>query len=266
MSDSGLVLAGISHCFAESDWRLSVDAFSVNRRTFTGIIGPNGSGKSTLLRIAAGVLTPVSGEVLLDGAPLAGMDRRQVAQRLGYLPQEVTSLFDYSVEEVVRMGRYPHASAFGALGSTDGAIVQRCLERAELSALRKRPLSHLSGGERKRAILASVLAQEPEILLLDEPTAALDMHHQVRFFQLVHSLSKGGMGVAVVTHDINLAALFCDRLLLMAGGRLVIEGAPGEVLQRERLEAVYGPEVLVTTHPQTGGPMLLPRRAPGGDS
>lgn len=266
MSDSGLLLTGITHRFADSNWQLSVDRFSVGKQTLTGIIGPNGSGKSTLLRIAAGVMAPVAGDVNLGGKPLTKMDRRWVARRLGYLPQEVVSLFDYSVEDVVRMGRFPHASAFGSLGANDLAVVERCLERAELLEMRKRPLSHLSGGERKRAILASVLAQEPEILLLDEPTAALDLHHQVRFFQLIHDLAQGGMGIAIVTHDLNLAALFCDRVLLMHSGSFVADGTPTEVLQHERLKSVYGPEVLLSTHPETKGPLVLPRLAKGGDT
>ena len=266
MSDSGLLLAGITHRFADSGWQLSVDRFSVGRQTLTGIIGPNGSGKSTLLRIAAGVMAPVAGDVCLGGKPLAKMERRGVARQLGYLPQEVASLFDYSVEDVVRMGRYPHASAFGSLGAGDLKVVERCLSRAELLEMRKRPLSHLSGGERKRALLASVLAQEPETLLLDEPTAALDLHHQVRFFQLIHALAQSGMGIAVVTHDLNLAALFCDRVLLMDAGRFVADGTPVEVLQRDRLKSVYGPEVLLSTHPETQGPLVLPRLAKGGDT
>jgi len=119
VSDFGLLLTGIIHRFADSGWQLSVDRFSVGKQTLTGIIGPNGSGKSTLLRIAAGVMAPVSGEVQLGGRPLMKMERRRVARQLGYLPQEVVSLFDYSIEDVVRMGRYPHASAFGSLGADD---------------------------------------------------------------------------------------------------------------------------------------------------
>jgi iron complex transport system ATP-binding protein len=266
MSDIALTLSRISHKYDESDWRLSVEAFSLATGTLTGIIGPNGSGKSTLLQVAAGVLIPSAGEVRLGDGALAGMERRAVARRLGYLPQEVSSLFDYRVEEVVCMGRYPHAPAFGALGTADLEVVERCLERTEMKDLRNRSLSHLSGGERKRALLASVLAQEPEIMLLDEPTAALDVHHQVQFFQLLRGLAGGGMGIAAVTHDVNLAALFCDRIILMDAGRFVAEGPPAEVLQSGHLDAVYGSEILLSTHPETGCPLVLPRRAEGDES
>lgn len=261
MNKTGLALTDIAHRYDASGWELAVDSFELSSKTFVGVIGPNGSGKSTLLRIAAGALAPERGDVLLDGKPLAGWERRSAAKRLGYLPQDTAWLFDYTVEEVAGMGRYPHATAFGALGAADHAVVDRCLRQTELERLRRRPLSHLSGGERKRALLASVLSQEPSLMLLDEPTAALDLQHQVRFFRLLRELAEGGMGVAAVTHDVNLAALFCNRIVLMRAGRFVAAGAPAEVLIGEHLNAVYGAEVLLSTHPETGTPLILPRRA-----
>ncbi len=264
VTERNLALTNIAYGYEGSDWRLAVEAFALQPGTLAGVIGPNGSGKSTLLRVAAGVLQPDAGTVRLGDQDLGRMDRRAVARLLGYLPQDITSLFDYAVEDVVRMGRYAHAPAFGALGAEDVAVVERCLERTEMQALRTRRLSHLSGGERKRALLASVLAQEPAVLLLDEPTAALDLHHQVRFFQLLVELARAGMGIAVVTHDVNLAALFCERILLMQDGVFAAEGTPAEVLQKERLHAVYGPEVRLSIHPETGAPMVVPCRGREG--
>ena len=248
----------VSHQYAESDWRLDGVDLAVAAGEVLAIIGPNGSGKSTLVRIGAGILAPGSGRVVLDGREIGGMSRREIARRLGYLPQHVGSEFDYRVEEVVAMGRFAHLAGAGFLAPRDVAVVDRCLAETEIEAFRHRPLSRLSGGERQRAFLASVLAQEPRLLLLDEPTSALDLHHQVRFFALVRRLALQGIGVAVVTHDVNLASLYCDRVALLRGGRLVEEGTPAQVLRADVLRATYGDEVILETHPTTGRPIILP--------
>lgn len=266
MTSTCLTLRGIAHRFPESDWQLALDRLSVTTRTLLAITGPNGSGKSTLLRIAAGVLKPEKGEVFLDDIPMASMERRTLARHIAFLPQEVTALFDYTVEEIVGMGRYPHTSGFGDWTARDREVVEWCLRETHTFTLRHRPLSHLSGGERKRALLASVLAQEPQILLLDEPTAALDIHHQIRFFSLLRKLREKGMGIAIVTHELNLAALFCDRLLLLQDGMRIAEGRPEEVLGERHLETVYGRDVLLLRHPITGGPLVIPRIPPLEDS
>ena len=248
----------VSHQYAESDWRLDGVTLAVAAGEVLAIIGPNGSGKSTLLRIGAGVLAPQAGRVVLDGGPLAGLPRRQVALTLGYLPQQVRSEFDYRVEEVVAMGRFPHLAGAGFLAARDLAVVDRCLAETEIEGYRHRPLSRLSGGERQLAFQASVLAQEPRVLLLDEPTSSLDVHHQVRFFSLLRRLAGQGMGVAVVTHDVNLASLYCDRVALLRGGRLAEVGAPSAVLRADVLHATYGDAVLLTTHPAAPRPIILP--------
>jgi iron complex transport system ATP-binding protein len=258
MSDGVLALDNVSYQYPEAEWRLADVTLAVRAREVLAIIGPNGSGKSTLLRLGAGILRAGSGRVTLDGQAVAALSRRQIARRLGYLPQNVTSGFDYRVEEVVAMGRFPHATGAGFLSRADVAVVERCLAATEIEGYRERRLSRLSGGERQRALLASVLAQEPAVLLLDEPTNALDLHHQVRFFGLLRHLAADGMAVAVVTHDVNLASLYSDRVALLRGGRLVEEGTPEAVLRADVLQATYGDEVLLETHPATGRPIVLP--------
>ena len=253
-----LQLDAVSYQYPDSGWRLDAVTLAVASGEVLAAIGPNGSGKSTLLRLGAGVLTPTSGRVMLDGRECAGLPRREIARTLGYLPQQVTSEFDYRVEEVVAMGRYPHLSGAGFLSAADIAVVERCLAETEIERYRSRRLSRLSGGERQRAFLASVLAQEPRVLLLDEPTSSLDLHHQVRFFGLLRRLSAQGMAVVVVTHDVNLASLFCDRVALLRDGRLVEEGTPADVLRADVLQATYGNEVILERHPTTGRPIVLP--------
>ena len=259
MSGELLTLEGIRHTYAEAaDWQLRMPAFEVRPSEIVGILGPNGSGKSTLLRIAAGMLRPLAGRIALEGRDLSRMDRRWVARRLGYLPQDVESQFDLSVEDVVSMGRYAHMSGLGAFGARDTEAVAWSLRCTDTQALRRRRLSRLSGGERQRVFLASVLAQQPRVLLLDEPTRHLDIHHQVGFFLLLRRLAHEGMGVSVVTHDVNLAALYCDRLLLLNNGSALCEGSVGEVLREDVLAQVYGADVVMGSHPRTGRLVILP--------
>lgn len=258
-----LSLKDISFLYPESDWELNVPEFHVSEGLLMGIIGPNGSGKSTLLRIAGGIRKPHRGKVTLDGNNIFLLPRRNIARQLGYLPQEISSAYDYSVEEIAAMGRYPHSKGLGGLNREDRLIVQESLRLTDSYHIRHRPLSKLSGGEKKRAFLASVLAQKPRLLLLDEPTGALDIHRGVQFFRILKQLGLAGMGIAVVTHDINLASLFCDRILLLADGKSFAQGNPGEVLTENNLMAVYGSDILVERHPETGRPAILPSEKEG---
>ncbi len=262
MSKARLVLEDIAHRYESGGFELDVERLAVAPGDVVGIIGPNGAGKSTLLRIAAGVIEADDGRVLLDGRPLASMERREVARSLGYLPQETVAQFDYTVAELAAMGRYPHHRGFAGLNRADREIVERSIRQTEMQALAGRTLAHLSGGERKRAFLASVLAQEPGILLLDEPTGALDIHHQVHFFRLLVQLAGRGMAVAVVTHEVNLASLFSDRIVLMHQGRIAAEGAPREVLTEEAVHQLYGRGILLHRHPESGLPIVLPAAEP----
>ncbi len=222
-----------------------------------GLVGPNGSGKTSLMRALAGTIRPTRGRVLLGERPLTQLSRIQVARRIGYLPQNVRASFVLTVEELVAQGRYPHARGLGLLGRGDVEVIRRSMEQTQTLAFARRSIDELSGGERQRAMLASVLAQEAPYLLLDEPTSMLDLQHQVDVFDHIRDLARRGLGVLVITHDLNLAASFCDRLILLFEGRIVAEGAPETVMTAETLERVYRTELIVDRNPVTGSPMVV---------
>jgi len=252
-------LENINYHYANSSWRLQDISLRIDPGLFIGIIGPNGAGKSTLLRIAAGIIKPHSGHISLAGRSINHLSRRGIARQLGYLPQNVTSIFDYRVEEIVAMGRFAHLKGIGFLQKHDIDIIDRCLDQTETTSFRNRPLSQLSGGEKQRVLLASVLAQEPKLLLLDEPTTGLDLHHQVAFFSLLAELSRQNIAIVVVTHDLNLSAQFCDTLLLMAQGRQIIQDSTEHVITQDILSQVYSNHVYVSRHPTNNKPIVLPK-------
>ena len=222
-----------------------------------GIVGPNGSGKSTLLRVLSGMLPPLRGQVLVDGRPANKVPARERARILAFLPQSVDPVFALTAFEVVCLGRYPHVSPLSGLGSRDLKVAEQCLRDTETTHLRDRDFFTLSGGERQRVLIASILAQEPAMLLLDEPTSALDIHHQIEVFTLLERLADDGYGVAVVTHDLNLAARFCARLLLLGPeAELAAVGAPADVLQEPVLTKAYGSRIRVCDHPITHTPLV----------
>lgn len=234
-----------------------VDA-SIESGTITGLVGPNGSGKSTFLRVLAGLLRPQSGKVHIDDRPLSGVSNRERARIMGFLPQAVNPVFSLNVFEVVCLGRYPHLGALGALQPHDRTVAERCLRDTGTEDLHNRNFMSLSGGERQRVLLASVLAQEPDLLLLDEPTSSLDIHHQIEIFALLRRLASEGYGIGVVTHDLNLAARFCDRLYLLShlSTGLIASGEPGAVLTEELLSKAYDAPIRVCRHPLTGAPLI----------
>ena len=236
-----------------------VDNISIKLRAgeLTGIIGPNGAGKSTLLKIAAGIIMPNSGNVQLGDSDIHSIDRKEVAKKLGYLPQHINIVPGYSVEQVVAMGRFCHLQGFGFISKSDTSIVEQAMTEAQIEKFRARPIECLSGGEQQRALLGSILAQQPEILLLDEPTTGLDLHHQSSFFTLLARQAKLGKAVMTVTHDLNLAAKYCDRLILLNEGKLIVEGKPEEVITQEHISKIYHEDILVTKHPESGHPIVL---------
>ncbi|HNR29856.1 MAG TPA: ABC transporter ATP-binding protein [Candidatus Hydrogenedentes bacterium] len=232
-------------------------AATVRGGAVAGIVGPNGSGKSTLLRLLCGLLEPGSGRVTLDGRPLASFRPRERARSLAFLPQGVQPVFLLSAFEVVCLGRYPHVGALAGPSSHDLEVARRCMRDTATDDIRHRSFMELSGGERQRVLLASILAQEPELLLLDEPTAALDIHHETEVFTLLARLAGDGYGVGVVTHDLNLAARFCDTMVLLSREHAVAAcGAPEAVLREETLSAAYGARIRVGAHPFTGTPLV----------
>lgn len=253
-----LTVQGVTYQYPGSSWRLSSSSFSLAKGQIKGIIGPNGSGKSTLLKIAASVLSPATGKVAFEGQDLNAISHRKRARLVGYLPQHVQSHFDYIVEEIVAMGRFAHLSGAGFMGPKDIDVVEKCLDQTNTEKLRHRPFSRLSGGEKQRVLLASVLAQEPRVLLLDEPTSAMDIHQQVNFFSMLAKLVVKGMAVVAVTHDLNLASVFFHHLVLMKQGEIMLEGSNDKILNSEILARTYGPGIEVLDHPANGRPVVLP--------
>jgi iron complex transport system ATP-binding protein len=229
-----------------------------------GLIGPNGAGKSTLVRLLAGIERPAEGIIRLDGRPLAAWSRAERARRVALVPQDPRVEFPYTVLEVVLMGRSPHLSALALPGRRDLEIARAALARLEVDALEARRMDELSGGERQRVFLARALAQEPAVLLLDEPTTHLDLRHQTQLHDVARARCReAGVAVLTVLHDLNLAAAYCDRVVLLAGGRVVREGAPVDVLEPATLERAFGTRVWVGRHEITHAPVVLP--VPGTD-
>jgi iron complex transport system ATP-binding protein len=226
-----------------------------------GIIGPNGAGKSTLLRLMAGLLKPASGTMRLEGFPFHDVPLRQRARRVAFLPQNLPGDLPSTAREIVLMGRFPHRR-FGLFENADDMrIADNALAAMGVTEFADRPLATLSGGEAQRVHIAAVIAQEPAALLLDEPTASLDLFHQLSIFTILGNLAaRSGVAVVVVTHDINLAARFCSHILLLHDGRPVAKGGPRDVLKPEALQAAYDVELASIASDQTPGPWIVPLR------
>lgn len=239
----------------EAGGRLILDGVSLTPPpgATVGLIGPNGSGKSTLLRILAGVLAPDAGTVTLDDDPLARIGRRTVARRVAVVDQHSLTQVELSVVNVVRLGRIPHRRAWSAPTAEDESAVDQALERTGLTGRRDQSWHTLSGGERQRVQIARALAQQPRELLLDEPTNHLDIQHQLELLSLVASLP---LTAVIALHDLNLAAMFCDRIVVLDGGRVVAAGTPAEVITQELIAAVYRVGAVVTPDGPEGRPSV----------
>jgi iron complex transport system ATP-binding protein len=231
--------------------RLILDRVSlhVERGAIVGLLGPNGSGKTTLLRIVSGMLKPRHGTVILDGEPVSALTRRGLARRLAVVPQETHSTFDFTVLDIVLMGRYPHLGAFELEGAADLAIAREALAATGTEALADRAFATLSGGEKQRVVIASAIAQEADLLLLDEPTASLDLGYQFEVATLLERLNRErGTTMVVSTHDLNLAAALCARIVLLKEGRVIAQGPTNEVLTESNIRSLYGVEADVRFH------------------
>lgn len=234
-------------------------SFTVSAGEFVAVAGPNGSGKTTLLRALLGLVPATAGQVILDGRPLDSWSRRALAETIGALPQREEPAFPLTIEEAVLMGRWSRLGPVAAAGPADRAAIADALARCDLAGFERRGIDTLSGGEWQRARLARALVASPRLLLLDEPTAALDMGHEMELFELLRSLVRDGLGVLVITHDLNLAARYAGRMVLMHHGRVVASGTPSEVLREELLSETFGWPVAVTRWPD-GAPQVLPLR------
>lgn len=217
---------------------------------FAGLIGPNGSGKTTLLRALTGRLPAERGEVLLDAVPIASLPRRMVAQRVAVVPQMSSPPFEFTVREIVAMGRTPHLGRLQAERAEDRDAVAHALELTDTTALADRPVTELSGGEYQRVVIARALAQQAAIMLLDEPVSHLDIGHQAEILDLLTRLNRDEeRTILYVSHDLNLAARYCNRLIALDAGRIVAQGAPEEIITEELITDLYHCRVLVDTGP-----------------
>jgi iron complex transport system ATP-binding protein len=232
------------------DWVLQDVSLRIQKGEFIGVIGPNGSGKTSLLKILYRLLIPQRGEVFCQGVPLRKMERAEIARKIAVVPQETHSLFPFRVMEIVLMGRSPYLGHLMFESKRDLEVATRALEWTDTLPFAERPIDELSGGERKRVFIARALAQEPEVILLDEPTTTLDIHHQIDFLQRILDLNRErGLTIIMASHDVNLASEFCDRLILLKAGKIDGLGTPREVITKENIEKVYGCEVWVDENP-----------------
>ncbi|MGW5862533.1 heme ABC transporter ATP-binding protein [Streptomyces sp. NPDC055239] len=256
----GDTLAGTSELVVRLGGREVLAGVSLTARAgeVLALVGPNGAGKSTLLAALAGDLPAEEGVVRVCGRPVTEWPARELALRRAVLPQAASLSFPFAVEDVVRMGRAPWAGT--ALEDDDDRVVRESMAATEVCEFAARPFSALSGGERARVALARVLAQRAPLLLLDEPTAALDLRHQELVLRICRERAAAGDAVVVVLHDLGLAAAYADRVAVLRGGGLAAEGAPGEVFTGELLSEVYRQPVEVFPHPRTGAPLVAPVR------
>jgi iron complex transport system ATP-binding protein len=255
---AGLHCEQVSFAYGASEV-LSAISCEVSAGEILGLLGPNGSGKSTLVRLMSGVRVPRVGRVTYDGRNLRTYSRDELARAIAVVPQETVIGLPFSVLEVVLMGRSPYLGKFGFESAHDLAVAQRAMEHTGVASLATREVHALSGGERQRVILARALAQEPRVLLLDEPTAFLDIKHQVAVYDLIKQLSREqDLAVVAILHDLNLASLYCDHLALLKAGRMFCQGTPEQVLTYANIKAVYETEVYIDLNDLTGKVQILP--------
>ncbi len=229
---------------------------------FYAVLGPNGSGKSTLMRALLGVVRPENGQVRVGGIATQAWTRRSLAKAVGAVPQAEHTAFPLSVRDFVAMGRYPHLGPLRPERAVDRSAIREAMTRCDILGLETRDVTTLSGGELQRVRIARALAQEPAGLVLDEPTASLDIRHEMTIFRLLRDSADRGMTVLLITHHINLAASFADLFLLLSDGKVAAEGSAEDVFREDVLEAVYRWPVSVGTNPQTGTPWVTPLQEP----
>jgi iron complex transport system ATP-binding protein len=241
-----------AHPFALSEVSLEIAPGEI-----VSVIGPNSSGKTTLIRLLTRVLEPAAGEIRLEGTPVRRLSRTDLARRVAVVPQGVVAAVPFNVGDLVLMGRYPHGPGRYFESPLDREAARAAMTATGVLELADLPLDHLSGGERQRAVIARALAQEPRLLVLDEPTAHLDLHYQVEVASLLRRLNRErGLAILLVSHDLNLAAEVSDRLVLLAGGRTAATGTPEVVLEESRLASVFGCEVVVDKNEATRRPVV----------
>lgn len=259
MNNSGLFARGLTFSYAGQPVVIDDVSARIPRGALAGILGPNGSGKTTLLRLLGGLMTPSRGHVLLDDVDLSSVPRRDAARRIGMVPQETQLAFEYTVLEMAVMGRYPHLGAFEIEGPEDLEIARDALRATGTLHLESRLFNTLSGGEKQRVVIAGALAQSPEILLLDEPTASLDLAYQLEVRSILQKLNvERGLTIVVSTHDLNLAAGMCRELILLDRGRVLAAGPTASMLDSALIRRLYGVDVDISTNDRTGQLTVVP--------
>jgi iron complex transport system ATP-binding protein len=257
-----LEASGLSFSYpsrGSSSFHITDVSISVARGSITGLLGPNGGGKSTLLRMLAGITSPSAGMVRLNGQPVGTMSRRDTARRIAVVPQFTHPAFDYTAMEMVLMGRHPHLGMFELEGPFDRMIAMEAMRATATADFAEQSFLTLSGGEQQRVALASALAQAPELLLLDEPTASLDLGYQLEIAGLLRALNRDrGVTMVIATHDLNFAASICDRLVLLRDGRVRGQGFTTEILTTQAIRDLYQVEADVNVHPATGRLVVVP--------
>ena len=252
----------LSHSFGEALVLKNI-SFQVPQRDFFIIIGPNGSGKTTLMKVISGILKPQNGELKILNRPIDQYHRKALAKTIAFVPQMTFADFPFTVTEIVLMGRSPYLGILGLEQENDLEVANQAIAFTDLGNLAHRKLDQLSGGEQQRVFIARAICQEPDIILLDEPTASLDLAYQVRIMDLMEKLkTEKGITVVMVSHDVNLAAMYADHLMLLHKGQVVCQGLPDEVLTYKTLEETYGCTLLVDESPLGNFPRvtLVPRK------
>ncbi|QKY18923.1 ATP-binding cassette domain-containing protein [Halolamina sp. CBA1230] len=250
-----LSIADLSVTLGETDVLAGV-SLDVERGELVGLVGPNGAGKTTLLRNARGTLAPDSGQVRIEGEAVDDLSAKEIGRRVATVPQDTSISFSFSVREIVEMGRTPHVPRFGAMDEADHAAVERAMERTEVTEFADRPVTEISGGERSRVLLARALAQDTPLLLLDEPTASLDPNHRLRTFETVSALVDEGRAAVAAIHDLDTAARYCDRIVVVADGGIVADGPPESVLTGATIGHAFDVDAVVTDDPVTQRPRV----------
>ncbi len=262
VSDQSHILEarGISFAYRGDTPVLSEVDMTATPGKFLGVLGPNGSGKTTLLRVLLGQLKPSDGSILLDSKQLRSYSTAQMARLLAYVPQFPRLAFAFTVRQIVLMGRFAHAGVLGLPGKQDLEVVREAMKMTDTLTFAARTLDELSGGEAQRVMIARALSQQPSVILLDEPTSHLDIKNQLVIYRMMQRLAhEWGMGVVCVSHDINLAARFCDELVLMRQGRVLAGGAPTEVIRQDVLASVYDVAVDLISAPDQTVPLVRVR-------
>lgn len=259
MPDQILKIENLQFTYEDQTEVLKDVSLTANVGEIVGIIGPNGAGKSTLIKLIGGLLKTNSGQILLDNLEINHYSPKQLAKLLGYVPQSVDMPFTFTIRQIVEMGRYPYLQGILHEDVDSVGEVDKALEWMDLNLLSARHFNALSGGEKQRVIIASVLAQQARVLLLDEPTSSLDLKHQQGIFRILKRLAEeDGKTIILVTHDINLAAQFCGRLVLLDHGQILADGPAENVLQFQLIQQVYGVKVYIDVNPFTNSIYIIP--------